>query len=89
MKENTGALILTALFYIGMHSSTKIDDGYLGSGSRLVSSIREFGKENHAREILEMCESREKLFVREKEIVNKKLLANELCLNTAIGGAKL
>ena len=33
-------------YYYGMHSTYKLDDGYLGSGKRLRYSIRKYGKEN-------------------------------------------
>jgi len=32
-------------YYYGMHSTYKLDDGYLGSGNRLRYSIRKYGKE--------------------------------------------
>ena len=32
-------------FYIGMHSTNNIDDGYLGSGKRLYKEIKKHGKE--------------------------------------------
>ena len=44
---------VTGNFYIGVHSTTNLEDGYLGSGKRLRYSIEKHGKENHLREILE------------------------------------
>ena len=38
---------VTKRYYIGMHSTTNLEDGYLGSGKRLRYSIRKYGKENH------------------------------------------
>jgi len=73
-------------FYIGMHSTDNLDDGYLGSGEKLRSSIRHYGKENHHREILEFLPNRKELSNREEEIINEKFLENPLCLNLAIGG---
>ena len=77
---------LTGKFYIGMHSSDSLDDGYLGSGKILGYSRHKHGNENHIREILEMCESREHLRSREKEIVNQELMSHPLCINLKYGG---
>lgn len=73
-------------FYIGMHSTNNINDGYLGSGNRLNNEIRKYGKDNFKIEILEFCQNRDELIKREKEIVTISLLNEELCLNLTPGG---
>jgi hypothetical protein len=73
-------------YYIGMHSTDNLEDGYLGSGKRLWYSINYHGKENHNKVILEFCDNRKELKKREKEIVNGKLLNEELCMNLKLGG---
>lgn len=73
-------------FYIGMHSTFDLNDGYLGSGNRLRRAIRKHGKENFKLEILEFFDSREELANREKELVNEDLLKDQMCMNTALGG---
>jgi hypothetical protein len=77
---------ITKRYYIGMHSTSNIEDGYLGSGKRLRYSIRKYGKENHTKEILEFLPTREKLIIRETKIVNKILLTDKLCMNLKEGG---
>ena len=77
---------LTGRFYIGMHSTDDMEDGYLGSGKRLWYSIKKHGKENHVRDILEMLPDRESLRKKEQEIVNEKLVANVECMNLDLGG---
>ena len=77
---------LTGRYYIGMHSTNDLEDGYLGSGKRLRYSIRKYGAENHIREILEFCDSREELSKRENEIVTLNEIAKEECMNLKIGG---
>ena len=69
-----------------MHSTDKLNDGYFGSGKRLWFSINYYGKENHVKEILEWLPTREELKKREKEIVNKKLIRENLCMNLCVGG---
>jgi hypothetical protein len=73
-------------YYIGMHSTNNLEDGYMGSGKRLWFSINYHGKENHTKEILEFCETREELKKREVEIVNEQLLNEDLCMNLKTGG---
>jgi len=73
-------------FYIGMHSTFNLDDGYLGSGKRLWYSIKKHGKENHKKEILEFCKNRIELKQREKQIVTESFIKNPLCLNIQEGG---
>ena len=77
---------LNGKFYIGMHSTDNLEDGYFGSGKLLWRSINKHGKENHEMEILEHYFSREDLAAREKELVNKELLSNFKCLNIRLGG---
>jgi hypothetical protein len=73
-------------FYIGMHSTSNLEDGYIGSGKRLWYSIKKHGRENFKMEILEFLPDRNSLKEREKEIVNSDLLKEELCMNLKIGG---
>ena len=44
--------IITHKFYIGMHRTDNMNDGYLGSGVILKRSLKKYGKENHIKEIL-------------------------------------
>ena len=73
-------------YYVGMHSTDNIDDGYFGSGTLLWKSINKYGKENHTMEILEFCESREQLKIREKEIIGDLWKLDEACMNLKGGG---
>jgi hypothetical protein len=78
--------LATGKFYVGMHSTDDIDDGYLGSGKILGYSRKKYGDQNHKKEIVEMCFSREALKLREKEIVNEQMLADPLNINLKYGG---
>lgn len=77
---------VTGKFYVGMHSTDDLGDGYLGSGKILGYSIAKHGDENHINEILEHLSSREALKLREKELVNEELLADPLNINLKYGG---
>ena len=78
--------LISGRFYIGVHSTNKIDDGYMGSGNLLRYSLRKYGIHNHMKEIMEFFDNRELLIEREKEIVNSDLIINESCMNLVLGG---
>ena len=73
-------------YYIGMHSTSNLEDGYIGSGKRLWNSIRKYGKENHEFKIHEFFPDRSSLKDREREIVNEKMLQDPMCMNLQLGG---
>lgn len=78
---------ITTKFYIGMHSTSTLEDNYMGSGKRIRYSIRKYGIENHEKEILKFLPDRNLLKQRESEIVNEILLEDPLCMNLVLGGA--
>ncbi len=73
-------------YYVGMHSTDNLEDGYLGSGKRLRRSLNKYGKENFKFEILEFLPDRLSLKEREKELVNEELIKDSLSMNLTIGG---
>lgn len=73
-------------FYVGMHSTDNLEDGYFGSGQLLWKSIKKHGKEKHMKEILEFLSSRKELSLREAALVTQELLNDPLCLNLKLGG---
>lgn len=73
-------------YYIGMHSTDNLDDGYLGGGVKIKNSIKKHGKDKHKKIILEFYENRDLLKEREKELVNEELLNDPMCMNLVIGG---
>jgi len=56
--------------YIGIHSTNRLDDGYLGSGLAFKRALKLYGKENFRKEILEWFDWRIEALQREAEIVN-------------------
>lgn len=73
-------------YYIGMHSTDNLDDGYFGSGKRITRSIKKHGRERHRKEILEFLPSRFELREREAQLVNEELISDPMCMNIAPGG---
>jgi len=78
--------LISGKYYYGMHSTSNLNDGYLGSGKRLRYSINKYGEENHKRDILEFCKDREQLKQREFEIVTLNEIAKIDCMNIKVGG---
>ena len=60
---------ITNKYYIGMHKTCNLKDGYMGSGLLLRRSITKHGRENHLFEILEYCTDEIDLCKKEEEIV--------------------
>jgi hypothetical protein len=73
-------------YYYGMHSTDNLEDGYLGSGTKLWHSIKKHGIENFKIEILEFCLDRESLKQREAELITEEMLNDPMCMNLKLGG---
>lgn len=77
---------VTSRYYIGMHSTDNLNDGYMGSGKRLRRSLRKYGKPNHVKEILEFCETRELLIEAEIKVITLEMITDNNCMNLMGGG---
>lgn len=77
---------ITGKIYIGAHSSKTINDSYLGSGKNLKDSIKNYGKENFTRTILEFFKTREEAFKREAELVTESFIKENTNYNMCPGG---
>ena len=77
----------TKKFYIGMHCTDDLNDGYLGSGKIIKRSIKKHGEAQHERSIIEACASFEELCQREKAIITENILLDPLCMNLSFGGS--
>ena len=73
-------------FYYGIHSTDDLEDGYMGSGSRLHMAYEKYGIENFEKEILKFFNSREECAEYEMEIVTEELIHNNDCYNIILGG---
>jgi len=56
-------------FYIGVHKTEDINDGYLGSSLHLDRAINKYGKENFKREIIAYFSSEKEMLEAEKNLV--------------------
>ena len=78
--------LISGKYYIGMHSTHNLKDGYMGSGRNLRYSIKKYGKDNHKIEVLEFFDNRKDLKKRERDVVNLKEIAKKDCMNIQLGG---
>jgi len=73
-------------WYIGYHSTTNINDEYLGSGKLIISAIKKYGKESFIKEILYIFPTKEEALLKEKELVNEDIVNDRSTYNSKIGG---
>jgi hypothetical protein len=77
---------VTGRFYVGMHSTTLLNDGYMGSGNRITHSLKKHGKAAHTFKVLGFYPDRVTLKEAEKALITPDLLADPMCMNLAPGG---
>lgn len=75
---------LNGKYYIGAHNGTK--RSYKGSGVALQRAMKEHGRENFVREVLERFDTEEEMYAREAELVNEALVKDRNSYNIATGG---
>mgnify|MGYP001220285271 CR=1 FL=1 len=56
----------TGKIYIGQHTTSKIDDRYIGSGKIIKNAIKKYGRHNFTKDILEVCDTLEIQNIREE-----------------------
>ena len=69
-------------YYIGMHQTENLNDGYMGSGKRLKLAIEKYGVKNFTKEILHIFDNETEMKNKEKELV----VINEMSYNLCDGG---
>ena len=73
-------------FYIGIHSTSNINDGYLGSGVKLHRMYDKFGIDSFTKYILYCYDTRDDLRRAEELYVQEKLVNDSHCYNLSLGG---
>lgn len=75
--------IINGSYYIGVHSTENINDGYLGSGNKISNAIKKYGRNNFERAIISFHSSREEALIEEHKLVD---LSDPLTYNIVPGG---
>lgn len=73
-------------YYIGMHTTWNMNDGYLGSGKVLARAIKKHGVSNFTVEILAFFDTRDELAKAEADMVTEEMVKDPQCMNIVRGG---
>jgi len=73
-------------FYYGIHSTDDLNDGYMGSGTRLKEAYKKYGIEHFKKEIIKQCKSRKEAYELESYVVTEALIKDNNCYNIILGG---
>lgn len=74
------------MVYIGVHQTSVMDDGYMGSGSLLKKDIKKYGIGNFIKDIIEYFPDKNSMYEMESKIVNREFTGREDTYNVVIGG---
>jgi hypothetical protein len=72
--------------YIGAHITNNVNDSYLGSGTTIINAVKKYGSINFKKEIIFFLDDKEKMYDKEKEIVNEEFVKRRDNYNNKIGG---
>jgi len=78
--------LLNNKIYIGVHKTKNVNDGYMGSGKKLLIAIKKYGIHNFKKDILEFFHDEKSMYEKEKEYVTEEFLSRKDIYNIRIGG---
>ena len=62
--------LINGKIYIGQHTTSNLDDGYMGSGKIIIRAIKKYGVENFRKEIQGFYENEYELNYVERMLVD-------------------
>lgn len=74
-------------YYIGVHSTNKIEDNYLGSGKALKRSIKKHGREHFKKYIVRFFDNKQEMFEFESLVVDTNVIKDINSYNIVTGGS--
>lgn len=72
--------------YVGVHITSNLEDGYLGSGKILSRAINKHGVDKFIKQVLHVFDNMEDMFAKEAEIVNEEFINRSDTYNIKLGG---
>lgn len=78
---------VTNKIYIGVHETSDLNDGYMGSGKILIRAFKKYGKSKFIKTILEMFDNKQSMYAREVELVTHNFISRSDTYNIALGGS--
>ena len=78
--------LVNGKIYVGFHKTSKIDDGYMGSGKLIKRAIEKYGIENFHKEIIQVFDNQKDAELLEATIVDKEFTLRDDTYNVAVGG---
>ena len=80
--------LINGKIYIGQHTTSNLDDGYIGSGKILIRAIKKYGVENFRKEIQGFYEDIDELNYMERLFVDQTFVDRCDTYNLTLGGNK-
>ena len=77
---------LNGMIYVGQHQTEDLNDGYMGSGVKIIKAIEKYGIENFEKTILFDFDNFKEMNAKEIEIVNEDFIARDDVYNLIPGG---
>lgn len=78
--------LINQKFYFGVHSTSNLNDGYMGSGIALKKAYEKYGVFNFKKEILYFFDNQNEMYSFEELYINEQLVNNQMCYNLIVGG---
>ena len=78
--------LVNGKIYVGVHSTHKLNDGYLGSGTAISHAIKKYGSDNFSRQILHFCLTEAQSLSYESMIVDQCFIDRKDTYNIKLGG---
>lgn len=72
--------------YVGMHTTAKAGDSYLGSGTLISHAIKKYGRAAFSKEVLFVFDNPEEMTAKEKELVTAEFVSRDDTYNLNVGG---
>jgi hypothetical protein len=80
--------IINGHIYVGVHQTTNLGDGYMGSGVILKRAKQKYGAENFKKEIIQVFNTPEEMYEMESIIVNEDFIRDRKTYNVFPGGKR-